>query len=147
MYSICSEYVLQCQPWAQKTKLKTVLNFRSLFGHQQLWHVHAYRMGQSNPQLQRRWQSNPNIEGPGRKVWSAHFSSTCYSLTLIYRVPVLALTTPDSLKVYRKSNDQLTAFNDFSTARFTEVQKHLEIHTKLIKEIKTDLDAAFRKIR
>jgi hypothetical protein len=62
-------------------------------------------------------------------------------------VPALALATLDSLKVYRKSTDQLTAFNDFSTARFTEVQKHLEIHTKLIKEIKTDLDAAFRKIR
>lgn len=69
------------------------------------------------------------------------------SLTLIYRVPTLALAALDSLKIYRKSTDQLTAFNDFSTARFTEVQKHLEIHTKLIKEIKTDLDTAFRKIR
>ncbi|KAH8549355.1 hypothetical protein BGW37DRAFT_502846 [Umbelopsis sp. PMI_123] len=53
----------------------------------------------------------------------------------------------ESLKIYKKATDQLIAFNDFSTARFTQIQKHLETHTKLIKEIKTDLDAAFLKIR
>ncbi|GAB5587191.1 hypothetical protein Unana1_02091 [Umbelopsis nana] len=53
----------------------------------------------------------------------------------------------ESLKLYQNATNQLTAFNDFSTARFTQVQKHLETHTKLIKEIKGDLDAAFRKIR
>lgn len=59
----------------------------------------------------------------------------------------LSLSTHDSLKLYQNATNQLTAFNDFSTARFTQVQKHLETHTKLIKEIKGDLDAAFRKIR
>ncbi|CAO3671626.1 unnamed protein product [Umbelopsis ramanniana] len=50
-------------------------------------------------------------------------------------------------KNYKKATNQLTAFNNFSTARFTQIQKHLETHTKLIKEIKNDLDAAFLKIR
>ncbi|KAI9284676.1 hypothetical protein BC943DRAFT_325380 [Umbelopsis sp. AD052] len=53
----------------------------------------------------------------------------------------------ESIKIYKKATDQLTAFNDFSTARFTQIQRHLETHTKLIKEIKNDLDAAFLKIR
>lgn len=52
-----------------------------------------------------------------------------------------------SLHLVKKTTDQITAFNDFSAARYTQVQKHLEAHTRLLKEIKVDLDSAFRKIR
>ncbi|KAG2172385.1 hypothetical protein INT43_004927, partial [Umbelopsis isabellina] len=52
-----------------------------------------------------------------------------------------------SLHLVKKTTDQITAFNDFSAARYAQVQKHLEAHTRLLKEIKVDLDSAFRKIR
>ncbi|CAO3609493.1 unnamed protein product [Cunninghamella echinulata] len=56
-------------------------------------------------------------------------------------------TQHESLETYQTTQKNLRAFNDFSQARYQQVHKHFETHTKLLREVKTDLDSAFIKLR
>lgn len=51
-----------------------------------------------------------------------------------------------SLQIYKDAQQRLDAFNKFSRARYLEVYKHFEMHTKLLKEVKSDLDGVFNKL-
>jgi uncharacterized membrane-anchored protein YhcB (DUF1043 family) len=53
----------------------------------------------------------------------------------------------NSLEVYKETQQKLDAFNKFSKARYQEVYKHFELHTKLLKEVKGDLDGVFIKLK
>ena len=52
-----------------------------------------------------------------------------------------------SLQIYNDTHKKLDAFNKYSKARYLEVHNHFEIHTKLLKEVKSDLDGVFLKLR
>ncbi|CAO3623947.1 unnamed protein product [Cunninghamella blakesleeana] len=56
-------------------------------------------------------------------------------------------TQQESLEVYQTTQKNLKAFNDFSQARYQQVHKHFETHTKLLREVKSDLDNVFIKLR
>ncbi|KAG0369771.1 hypothetical protein BC939DRAFT_442599 [Gamsiella multidivaricata] len=47
----------------------------------------------------------------------------------------------------QKANSSLSALNEFSTVKWADLHPKFEAHTKLIKELQTDLDHVFRKIR
>lgn len=52
-----------------------------------------------------------------------------------------------SLEIYKDTQQKLEAFNKYSKARYQEVYRHFELHTKLLKEVKGDLDGVFIKLR
>ncbi|KAI8977590.1 hypothetical protein BDF20DRAFT_913905 [Mycotypha africana] len=52
----------------------------------------------------------------------------------------------ESLSTFKNAEQKLDAFNRFSQARYQNVHKQFEAHTKLLKEVKGDLDSVFRKI-
>ncbi|KAF9175869.1 KxDL motif-containing protein 1 [Mortierella sp. AD010] len=47
----------------------------------------------------------------------------------------------------QKANSSLTALNEFSAVKWADLYPKFEAHTKLIKELQSDLDHVFRKIR
>jgi len=47
----------------------------------------------------------------------------------------------------QKSNQTITSFNDFSSGAYVTLMKDYERRTKLLKEMKRDLEVIFRKIR
>ncbi|KAL1918716.1 uncharacterized protein VTP21DRAFT_2738 [Calcarisporiella thermophila] len=47
----------------------------------------------------------------------------------------------------QRNTTKLTAFNEFSTARYSELVKKFEIRVKIIRELKGDLDQVFKRIR
>ncbi|KAI8328771.1 hypothetical protein BC941DRAFT_476746 [Chlamydoabsidia padenii] len=49
--------------------------------------------------------------------------------------------------IYHSSQENLTAFNNFSKARYDQVHGHFESHTKLLRQVKIDLDGVFIKLR
>jgi hypothetical protein len=51
------------------------------------------------------------------------------------------------LLVYKDTQQKLEAFNKFSQARYHNIHKHFELHTKLLKEVKGDLNDVFVKLR
>ncbi|KAF7730859.1 KxDL motif-containing protein 1 [Apophysomyces ossiformis] len=51
------------------------------------------------------------------------------------------------LQIYHTTKSNLHAFNEFSKARYQDVHKRFESHTKLLKEMKGDLDSIFNKLR
>lgn len=51
------------------------------------------------------------------------------------------------MEIYKTTQQKLEAFNKFSKARYQEVYKHFELHTKLLKQVKEDLDGVFTKLR
>ncbi|KAG2214623.1 hypothetical protein INT46_008168 [Mucor plumbeus] len=53
----------------------------------------------------------------------------------------------ESLLVYKDTQQKLEAFNKFSQARYHNIHKHFELHTKLLKEVKGDLNDVFVKLR
>ncbi|TPX32697.1 hypothetical protein SmJEL517_g04203 [Synchytrium microbalum] len=53
----------------------------------------------------------------------------------------------DTLERLRTTNDALDTFNEFSAARYLVEAKSVEGYTKLLREIKTDLDSIFRRVR
>jgi uncharacterized membrane-anchored protein YhcB (DUF1043 family) len=52
-----------------------------------------------------------------------------------------------SLEIYKGSQQKLEAFNNFSKARYQDVHKHFEVHTKLLKEMRGDLNSVFTKLQ
>jgi uncharacterized membrane-anchored protein YhcB (DUF1043 family) len=52
-----------------------------------------------------------------------------------------------SLEIYKGSQKKLEAFNNFSKARYQDVHKHFEVHTKLLKEMRGDLNSVFTKLQ
>ncbi|KAI7850421.1 hypothetical protein BDC45DRAFT_518269 [Circinella umbellata] len=53
----------------------------------------------------------------------------------------------ESLTIYQSTHDRLEAFNEFSKARYQNINKHFESHTIMLKEMKRDLDSVFAKLR
>ncbi|KAI8339791.1 hypothetical protein EDC96DRAFT_568160 [Choanephora cucurbitarum] len=53
----------------------------------------------------------------------------------------------ECLNIYEESQKKLEAFNKFSQIRYQHVHKHFEAHTKLLAEVKNDLNSVFSKIR
>ena len=53
----------------------------------------------------------------------------------------------DSLETCQSTQQQLQAFNDFSKARYQNINKHFETHTAMLKEMKRDMDSVFKKLR
>ncbi|KAI7876091.1 hypothetical protein K492DRAFT_167470 [Lichtheimia hyalospora FSU 10163] len=51
------------------------------------------------------------------------------------------------LKTCQNTQQQLQAFNDFSKARYQNINKHFETHTAMLKEMKRDMDSVFKKLR
>ncbi|KAI8890793.1 hypothetical protein K501DRAFT_236489 [Backusella circina FSU 941] len=51
------------------------------------------------------------------------------------------------LEIYKSSQQKLEAFNNFSKARYQDVHKHFEVHTKLLKEMRGDLNNVFTKLQ
>ena len=49
--------------------------------------------------------------------------------------------------IYQSTHDRLEAFNEFSKARYQNINKHFESHTTMLKEMKRDLDSVFTKLR
>ncbi|KAF8940992.1 hypothetical protein EDD21DRAFT_363973 [Dissophora ornata] len=47
----------------------------------------------------------------------------------------------------QKANASLSALNEFSAVKWTHLHPRFEAHTKLMKEMQSDLDHVFRKIR
>ncbi|KAF9903837.1 hypothetical protein BX616_001512 [Lobosporangium transversale] len=47
----------------------------------------------------------------------------------------------------QKANSSLSALNEFSAVKWAGLHPKFEAHTKLIKELQSDLDYVFRKIR
>ncbi|KAF9095294.1 KxDL motif-containing protein 1 [Mortierella sp. AD031] len=47
----------------------------------------------------------------------------------------------------QKANSSLSALNEFSAVKWADLHPKFEAHTKLIKELQSDLDHVFRKIR
>ena len=51
------------------------------------------------------------------------------------------------LAAFRRSNQELTTFNDFSAKRYQQVSRDFEGHTRMLVAMKADLDSIFRRIR
>jgi KxDL motif-containing protein 1 len=51
------------------------------------------------------------------------------------------------LAAFRKTNLELTTFNDYSARRYATVAREFEAHTRMLVAMKADLDAVFRRIR
>ncbi|KAG0371734.1 KxDL motif-containing protein 1 [Mortierella sp. AD032] len=47
----------------------------------------------------------------------------------------------------QRANSSLSALNEFSAVKWADLHPKFEAHTKLIKELQSDLDHVFRKIR
>ncbi|KAG9067355.1 KxDL motif-containing protein 1 [Linnemannia hyalina] len=47
----------------------------------------------------------------------------------------------------QKASSSLSALNEFSAVKWADLHPKFEAHTKLIKELQSDLDYVFRKIR
>ncbi|KAI9320769.1 hypothetical protein BX666DRAFT_1232184 [Dichotomocladium elegans] len=58
----------------------------------------------------------------------------------------IASEQKESLVIYQKTHQQLATFNDFSKARYQDINKHFESHTTLLKDMKRDLDSVFKKL-
>ncbi|KAI8374264.1 uncharacterized protein BYT42DRAFT_615439 [Radiomyces spectabilis] len=56
-------------------------------------------------------------------------------------------TQAQCLQMYKDTQQKLEAFNEFSKARYQNVHKHFEAHTKLLKEMRNDLNSVFSKLR
>ncbi|KAI8380115.1 hypothetical protein BD560DRAFT_432365 [Blakeslea trispora] len=53
----------------------------------------------------------------------------------------------ECLEVYKDTQKKLEALNKFSQIRYQHVHKHFEAHTKLLVDVKNDLNSVFSKIR
>ena len=53
----------------------------------------------------------------------------------------------DRLKKFEKTNAKFGRFNDLSAARFLHLNQQLKHHTKMLLDMKKDLDSVFRRIR
>ncbi|ORZ17014.1 hypothetical protein BCR42DRAFT_413755 [Absidia repens] len=53
----------------------------------------------------------------------------------------------DCLEIYQSSQRNLEAFNNFSESRYRQVHGHFEAHTKLLHEVKSDLNGVFIKLK
>ncbi|SAL97316.1 hypothetical protein [Absidia glauca] len=56
-------------------------------------------------------------------------------------------TQDQCLDLYQTSQKNLIAFNNFSKARYDQVHGHFESHTKLLRQVKVNLDNVFIKLR
>jgi hypothetical protein len=55
--------------------------------------------------------------------------------------------TISSMTKIQQVNDTLSTANDFSLKAYTSINKDFEKHTRIMKELKKDLDFIFKKIR
>ncbi|KND04526.1 uncharacterized protein SPPG_00254 [Spizellomyces punctatus DAOM BR117] len=53
----------------------------------------------------------------------------------------------ETLQTLQSTNHSLTKFNDFSAVRYAQCAKNLENHTRLLRDMKGDLDIIFKRIR
>lgn len=51
------------------------------------------------------------------------------------------------MALYKETQQKLEAFNKFSQARYHNIHRHFELHAKLLKEVKGDLNGVFLKLR
>lgn len=56
-------------------------------------------------------------------------------------------TNDQSTESYRSSNETLSKMNDYSAKEFRRLEDELEKHTKLMKDMKKDLDYIFQRLR
>lgn len=52
-----------------------------------------------------------------------------------------------SMEKIKQSNSTLTEFNNFSQSSYNNIVKDFNGHTRMIKDMKKDLDYIFKKIR
>lgn len=52
-----------------------------------------------------------------------------------------------SLTTFKDAQQKLEAFNKFSEARYQQVYKQFELHSKLLKQTREDLNTVFIKLR
>ena len=53
----------------------------------------------------------------------------------------------DRLRKFEKTNAKFGRFNDLSSARYLHLNQQLKSHTKMLLDMKKDLDSVFRRIR
>ena len=62
-------------------------------------------------------------------------------------IAVIFLLLFDRLANFEKTNAKFGKFNDLSAARFLNLNNQLKGHTKMLLDMKKDLDSIFRRIR
>ena len=53
----------------------------------------------------------------------------------------------DRLRKFEKTNAKFGRFNDLSSTRYLHLNQQLKSHTKMLLDMKKDLDSVFRRIR
>ncbi|GAA5810216.1 hypothetical protein MFLAVUS_003635 [Mucor flavus] len=76
-----------------------------------------------------------------------HLSTQLVDLKSDEEIKVILKDQDECLEIYKDTQQKLDAFNKFSKARYQQVHKHFEIHTKQLKQVKGDLDTVFLKLR
>ncbi|KAL7321625.1 hypothetical protein PS15m_001380 [Mucor circinelloides] len=76
-----------------------------------------------------------------------HLASQLLQLKSDQEIQDIIKSQDESLQVYKDTQQKLEAFNKFSQARYHNIHKHFELHTKLLKEVKGDLNNVFSKLR
>ncbi|CAO3648276.1 unnamed protein product [Mucor fragilis] len=76
-----------------------------------------------------------------------HLASQLLQLKSDQAIQEIIKSQDESLQVYKDTQQKLEAFNKFSQARYHNIHKHFELHTKLLKEVKGDLNDVFGKLR
>ncbi|KAI8642584.1 hypothetical protein BD408DRAFT_386882 [Parasitella parasitica] len=76
-----------------------------------------------------------------------HLASQLLQLKSDQEIQAIIKSQDESLLVYKDIQQKLEAFNKFSQARYHNIHKHFELHTKLLKEVKGDLNDVFVKLR
>lgn len=54
---------------------------------------------------------------------------------------------PFSASRFEKTNEKFKTFNELSTAKYESLHQHFKSHTKMLIDMKKDLDSVFRRIR
>ncbi|KAI8062886.1 hypothetical protein BC940DRAFT_261309 [Gongronella butleri] len=63
------------------------------------------------------------------------------------QVAAIVKTQDAALAQFQETRQQLATFNNFSKVRYQQVHKQFEAHTKVLRQVKTDLDSVFVKLR
>ncbi|KAI7900232.1 uncharacterized protein BX663DRAFT_517986 [Cokeromyces recurvatus] len=77
----------------------------------------------------------------------SHFANQLLQLKSEDEIKTITKDQDECLANYKEIEQKLEAFNKFSQARYQNIHKHFEAHTKLLKEIKEDLNSVFIKLR
>ncbi|KAI8086989.1 uncharacterized protein B0P05DRAFT_465962 [Gilbertella persicaria] len=76
-----------------------------------------------------------------------HLAQHFIELKSDQEVKVILQDQDECLTIYKETQQKLEAFNKFSQARYQNIHKHFEAHTKLLEQTKSDLNGVFGKLR